>query len=211
MDEEMWRGLAATLGVAPETKEWDPLGPLTLAATSEVKLLLASQVYRYTDTTWDGALDLVDKAQRRTRAALAVENLIVPIGDVRGTLQRLSDDGFLLAVATTDDREPTEQGLETLGIASLFAAIVCGDDGISLKPAPDMALAICQRLGVAPEHAIMVGDTTADLIMARRAGYLRAIGVTSGALPRELLAPHAHLIIPDIHAIRVIESVEGAP
>ena len=211
MNEAMWQGVAATLGIDHETREWDPLGPLTLASTSEVVLLLASQVYRYADATWDAALELVGEAQRRTRAALATLDLVRPIGDVQSTLQRLYNHGFLLAVATTDDREPALAGLEKLGIASVFAEIVCGDDGIRPKPAPDMALAICERLGVPPEQAIMVGDTTADLMMARRAGYCCAIAVTSGAQPRELLAPHADLVIPDIHAIQVAAPAKSTP
>ena len=131
-------------------------------------------------------------------------DLLEPIGDVKGTLQRLKDQGLLLALATTDDRIPTEEALHELGLSSLFATTICGDDGIPLKPAPDMAREICSRLGVAPQEAMMVGDTVADLIMAREAGYGHLIGVTSGALSRDLLAPHADMVISDIHAIEIV-------
>jgi HAD superfamily hydrolase (TIGR01509 family) len=133
-----------------------------------------------------------------------VEELTMPIGDVRGTLERLKRHGLLLALATTDTRATTERALAHLGLSPLFATILCGDEGIPLKPAPDMALEICRRLSVPPQEAIMVGDTSVDLTMARKAGYAWAIGVTSGALSREALAPYADLIIPDIHAIEVL-------
>ena len=44
LDEAAREGLAGTLGYDLETGEWDPLGPLTLASTGEVSLLLASQL-----------------------------------------------------------------------------------------------------------------------------------------------------------------------
>jgi len=197
------RGLAGTLGYDPQSGAWDPLGPLTIAATGEVALLIASQLYRYQGKTWEEALAVVARAEEIARATLPVEKLTVPIGDVRGTLERLRRHGLLLALATTDVRATTERSLAHLGLSPLFATILCGDDGIPLKPAPDMALEICRRLGVAPQEAIMVGDTSVDLTMARRAGYAWAVGVTSGALSREALAPYADLIIPDIHAIEI--------
>jgi len=195
--------LDAALGVDPLTRAWDPRGPLTLASTAEIGLLLAGSLYRHLDVPWDMAVPLVQEAERDAREELATRDLVQPIGDVRGWLQRLRAAGLLLALATTDERASTEQNLAKLGLESFFQAVVCGDDGIPLKPAPDMALAVCRRLGVAPADAIMVGDTIADLDMARRAGFARAIGVTSGANSAQALAPHADLVIPDIHAIEV--------
>ncbi len=206
LDERTRLGLAGTLGYDPATGEWDPLGPLTLASTKEIALLEASQLYRYQGKTWDEALAIVDRAERIARTRLSIEDLITPIGDVRGALQRLKRHGILLALATTDDRAQTEQMLLKLELASLFATTVCGDDGFANKPAPDMALEICRRLGIAPERAIMIGDTIADMTMARQAGYAYAIAVTSGALSRQALAPHADLVIPDIHAIEIVSA-----
>ncbi|MCD6519497.1 MAG: HAD family hydrolase [Anaerolineae bacterium] len=210
LKEETWQALAGTLGFDPHSGEWDPKGPLTMAATSEVALLLASQIYRYEGKDWEEALEIVAQAEQRARAQLLEEDLIQPIGDIQGTLGRLRDAGILLALATTDDRKPTERTLKKLGIAPLFATIVCGDDGIPLKPAPDMAQEICQRLGIPPEEAMMVGDTTADLIMAREAGYRYTVGVTSGAHSAEMLAPYADWVVPNIHAIHVLKQGEKA-
>ena len=41
------RAMAESLGLDLATGEWDPLGPLTLAATGEVTAIVASQLYRY--------------------------------------------------------------------------------------------------------------------------------------------------------------------
>ena len=206
MDRATQEGLAGTLGYELGSGVWDPLGPLTLASTKEVALLMASQLYRYQHQTWDQALAVVAAAERHARASLPLDRLIRPIGDVRTTLVQLRKSGPVLALATTDDREQTEQSLKQLGIGDLFATTVCGDDGIPNKPAPAMALEICRRLDKAPGEAMMVGDTIADMTMARRAGFAHAIAVASGALPRDALAPHADLVIDDIHEIRVVSS-----
>ena len=204
MDAPLRRAIAETLGVDAATGAWDPLGPLTLASTGEIGLLLAGLLYRYRSLPWDEALELVQAAERAARERIAALDLVQPIGDVRGWLRRLRDAGLRIAVVTTDERAFTEEGLTRLGLAPLIDAMVCGDDGIPLKPAPDAALEVCRRLDVAPERAIMVGDTIADMTMARRAGLARAIGVASGALSAEALAPHADLVVADIHAIEVV-------
>ena len=203
LDSATREGFAGTLGYDPKTGEWDSMGPLTIASTSEVALLMAGQIYRYQNKTWDEALAIIQKAETIARSILTQEDLAKPIGDVRATLHQLRDRGILLALATTDERTLTELHLQKLDIVSLFATTVCGDDGIPLKPAPDMGIEICRRLDVAPHDTIMIGDTVADLIMAREAGFSHAIAVTSGAVSREKLAPYADLVIPDIHAIKV--------
>ncbi|MEA3408305.1 MAG: HAD-IA family hydrolase [Chloroflexota bacterium] len=195
---------AATLGYDPQTDLWDPLGPLTLAATNECVLLMAGQLYRCQDVDWNRAITLVSQAEDVARDRLEAQDLVEPIGDVRGRLQQLKAQKIRLAVATTDKRSTTERNLEKLGIADLLETIVCGDDEVPLKPAPDMALAVCRRLGVDPREGMMVGDTVGDMLMARRAGYGHLVGVTSGAQTADVLRPNAHVVIPDIHAIEVL-------
>ena len=83
-------------------------------------------------------------------------------------------------MATTDDRDPTERTLAALGVAGRIDATVCADDGIAVKPAPDMVLHLCATLGVEPARTAVVGDTAADLRMARAAGAGLVIGVLTG-------------------------------
>lgn len=203
------QGIAGVLGYAPETGSWDPTGPLTLASTRELGVLLAGQIYQHERKTWDESLAVVGHAELNARRIMLAGGHIKPVGDVRGFLQRLRASHVVVALATTDDREATEQALKDLDIESLFTTTICGDDGLPLKPAPDMALEICRRVCIAPEEAIMVGDTIADMTMAHGAGFACAVGVTSGALPAATLAPYADVLVPDIHAIEIIPCVAG--
>ncbi len=207
---EARQGLAATLGFDLVTRAWDPLGPLTLAATREVVVLIASQLYRYAGLTWPAALDQVERANRAAYDSLPMDELAQPIGDVAGLLGRLRSAGMLLGLVTADDRAPTMATMQRLDLDGYWDAVICGDDGYPHKPAPDVALEVCRRLGVPPESAVMVGDTVGDMVMARRAGYCLAVGVTSGALGHDDLAPYADVVLGSVHDIACLKGGEGS-
>ena len=78
--------------------------------------------------------------------------------------------GLRLACVTNKPREFTLPLLDRVGLASSFAAVVAGDDVPEKKPHPALLLAACDRLGVAPSHALMIGDSVNDALAARAAG-----------------------------------------
>lgn len=106
--------------------------------------------------------------------------------------------GLKIAIATTDDRTPTLTTLQGFGVTDLVDTLVCADDGIPVKPAPDMILTICQRLNVEPGQTIMVGDALADLQMGRAAGTGLVVGVLTGVSPAATLSPQADVILNSI-------------
>jgi len=107
-----------------------------------------------------------------------------------------------VAIATTDDRDPTEAMLEAFGVKSLITTMICADDGIKAKPAPDMVAAICQRMNVHPSKVMVIGDTVADLQMARSAGAGYVIGVLSGVGSLANLTPLADILIDTIDTLQ---------
>ena len=109
-DTVFWQELQAVLGYGPDPDEWDPLGPLTLASTDELALLIAGALYVHAGRTWSQAQAMARAAENAARAAIAEQDLLQPIGDVAGTLRRLHEAGVLLAVATTDNRGPRRGG-----------------------------------------------------------------------------------------------------
>jgi len=106
-------------------------------------------------------------------------------GGVGEMLGALADEGYLLAVATGKSRRGLDYALEQTGLVGLFHATRTADEAFS-KPHPQMLLEILDELGVAPKDAVMIGDTTYDLEMARSA-RTHAVGVTSGGHSREEL------------------------
>lgn len=109
-------------------------------------------------------------------------------------------DDVMLGVATGKSRKGVANLFDKTGWERLFVTIQTADDHPS-KPAPDMVLAALAETGVAPEHALMVGDSTYDVEMACAAG-VRALGVSWGYhAPDALLAAGAHGILEDFAAL----------
>lgn len=65
------------------------------------------------------------------------------------------------------------------GLTEAFSVVRTADDCPS-KPHPAMVIESCAELGIDPAHAIVVGDTTFDMEMARAAGAT-ALGVSWGS------------------------------
>jgi phosphoglycolate phosphatase-like HAD superfamily hydrolase len=124
--------------------------------------------------------------------------LAQPVTDLPALLRRLRRRVGTFAVATSDDRDPTERTLAALGIDSEFAALACADDGHPGKPAPDPVLVLCRLLGVDPARTAVVGDSPADLQMGRAASVARTIGVLSGVGDRASLEPLADLVLASV-------------
>jgi phosphoglycolate phosphatase-like HAD superfamily hydrolase len=121
-----------------------------------------------------------------------------PLVDLPALFGALRARGIRIAVATSDDRTPTEMTLAGLGVADLVSAVIGADDGVAVKPAPDMVLSLCRVLGIIPARVAVVGDAVDDLEMGRAAGAGLVVGVLSGVSTAALLAPHADVVIPSV-------------
>ena len=124
-----------------------------------------------------------------------------PLTDLDALFRGLRAGGRRIAVATADDRESTRRTLAALGLDDLVDAVVCADDGLPSKPAPDAVLQVCRELGVEPSRAAVVGDSPADLEMGRAAGAGLVIGVRTGVGEAVHLAA-ADMVIDSVADLR---------
>lgn len=105
---------------------------------------------------------------------------------VLGGLSRLRVAGCRLAVATGKSRRGLQRVMDGHGCHGWFDITRCADETAS-KPDPLMLNEILAHCRVAPERAVMVGDSLFDLHMAARA-RMDAVAVSYGAQPGEALA-----------------------
>lgn len=146
-----------------------------------------------------------DRSQSAVKEAWFVPDpvtLAKPFTDVHKLFTNIHNRGIKIAIATTDDRHPTEAMLKAFGVTDLIATMVCADDGIKAKPAPDMVTTICARMQLDPRKAIVIGDTVADMQMGRSAGAGRVIGVLSGVGLLEHLTPLADILIDTVDTLQ---------
>jgi phosphoglycolate phosphatase-like HAD superfamily hydrolase len=121
-----------------------------------------------------------------------------PFTDTRALFGQLTDQGIKVAIATADDRAPTQVLVDAFDIEEFISCMVCADDGIPSKPAPDMALTLCRQMNVDPSNVMVIGDTTSDLKMARAARAGLAVGVLSGVSSARDLAGLADILIESV-------------
>jgi phosphoglycolate phosphatase len=114
---------------------------------------------------------------------------------IRDTITALVRRGdVLLGIATGKSRRGVARLLEREGWHGTFLTIQTADDHPS-KPHPSMIMAALAEAGVTPEAAVMVGDTSFDMAMARSAS-VGALGVAWGYhRPDLLVAAGAHSVI----------------
>ena len=201
-DQELERDLYHSLGYDPLQRRTVPRSPLAIATTGQLQTIAAGTLYRR-GIPWPEAEDRTRLVFQPGGTDLNLADLIRPVGDVVGLFTRLRAAGVAVAVVTTDHRTETGDTLEFLGVAHLVDHLVCGDDGIPPKPAPDMLLAVGARSGVAPARCAVVGDTVADLLMASRAGAGFKVAVLTGAGDPVQLRSHADVVVGSIDAIAV--------
>lgn len=110
----------------------------------------------------------------------------------RTTLRAFHRAGLLQATVTGKRAADCERILRGLGLVSEIDAYLGGDSAARPKPAPDLALAAMERLGVTPADSVVIGDTRTDMRMARAAGVL-AVQVLWGVEPAQV--PEADLTV----------------
>ncbi|AUZ34956.1 family 65 glycosyl hydrolase [Arthrobacter sp. PGP41] len=115
-------------------------------------------------------------------------------------LRTLSDAGILMGVVTSSRNASSV--LEAAGIPGSFGVILDGSAAASLglrgKPAPDVFLAAAFRLGVSPSHAVVIEDSVAGVLAARRGGFGLVVGIDRSGTRRELEAAGAGTVLNDV-------------
>jgi HAD superfamily hydrolase (TIGR01509 family) len=75
-----------------------------------------------------------------------------------------------LALASNSPRRLVDAALATARLTDVFEVIVTSDDVAQSKPAPDIYLLACQRLGVDPAEVLALEDSSAGVASAKAAG-----------------------------------------
>ncbi len=84
--------------------------------------------------------------------------------------------------------------VEALGLSPFFTAVYGGNSFETKKPDPLGALTILQETGVSADRALIVGDSSVDVLTGRNAG-LATCGVTYGFAPHTLEEVQPDMVI----------------
>jgi putative hydrolase of the HAD superfamily len=128
-----------------------------------------------------------DKVEQAMIHFFAARNAVVPYDDVLPGLLRLKGRVKIGSVSNGN------ADLQAIGLAHHFAVSVAAHQLGRAKPDPEIFLAACRELGVAPAEAVYVGDDVLlDVRGAQQAG-LRAVWLNRTASRKHL----EHAVVPD--------------
>lgn len=97
----------------------------------------------------------------------------------------LGGNGLRMAVLSNKPVNPSRDILRTLGLNEFFVKIYGGNSFATKKPDSLGVNTLLQETGVSAEEALMIGDSSVDVLTGRNAG-LWTCGVTYGFAPHSL-------------------------
>lgn len=120
--------------------------------------------------------------------------------NVREALDELHAAGKHLAVLTNKPVRFSETLIQRLGLQDHFFRIYGGNSFTEKKPHPVGLQALMSERSIAPEHTVMVGDSSVDILTARNAGAF-ACGVSWGFRPEDFADAPPDLLINDMREL----------
>lgn len=95
---------------------------------------------------------------------------IGPVQGAKELIKSIYEDGVPLALATSSWPVVMDTVLDAFEIRQYFLSVLSGGSLPASKPDPAIYLLSAERLGVAPEDCLVIEDTAAGILAAKRAG-----------------------------------------
>jgi HAD superfamily hydrolase (TIGR01549 family) len=120
-------------------------------------------------------IKLLDWRARSRRHKLKEYWLIPGVGEMLNTLA----EKYPIGIVSARDERSSHAFIDQFRIGDLFKVIVTSQSTRHTKPFPDPMRYAAEKLAIAPENCLMVGDTPVDIRSARLAG-MQSVGVLCG-------------------------------
>lgn len=145
----------------------------------------------------DDRLDEGDAIYHELFYEIAPKHITIYPG-VRESLEAFAAKGLRMGIATSRTEHSLVLLLEQHGIRQYFEVLGNVQCVSRPKPAPDLVRWVLERFGAEPQEAMVIGDTTYDILMGSSAGC-RTCAVSYGNHPVELLrSASPDLIVGDL-------------
>jgi phosphoglycolate phosphatase len=203
--EEFRRAISRAVGYDVDYRTITPGGPLA-EATREQTLKIVINFLHQRGFPFENAEYMARESFRLADLELGLDELIRPMDGLYPLLRALNAKNITLACLTNDGHRRAQAVLEFLEISTFFQLILGGDEVNRPKPDPEMIESACKQLTLFPHQIVYIGDSVADMIMAKKAGAGLAVGVLGGASDQSLLSPEADVVIPNLRAISVLDN-----
>ncbi len=126
---------------------------------------------------------------------------IQPLPGATELLHSLQQHHIPTGIVTSKSQQRADLQLQHLGWHHYFDTVIGLTGERRQKPDPHTVQLACEQLQIVPEHIVMVGDGTADMKAASRAGVL-PVALTGHFCDEEMYAAGAVRCFSDLHQVR---------
>jgi phosphoglycolate phosphatase len=145
---------------------------------------------------------IVQTAFMKASSSFTNKQSLTPVfAGIKELLAQLQAAELKLAVLSADVLPNIQSFAELYDLSQYFAAYQGAVEGLS-KPNPKLFHLACEALAVDPSKTLMIGDSRADIELAKNAGAAGAIGVHWG-WPQPFELPNADVMLGEMGAIQV--------
>jgi HAD superfamily hydrolase (TIGR01509 family) len=145
-------------------------------------------------------LDPVPLCAEHRAWQLQRRHLVKPFPHAATVLRALREAGVRLAAVTARSRISSLGTLADAGLDGLLEFTISAEDVARMKPDPEALLVALHRLNVTPARAVMIGDTTADILAGKAAG-VTTMGVLYGFHGAGLAQVNPDFLVRDIREL----------
>lgn len=162
-----------------QENQLNPAGLMAVGSRRDNQIAAAAYVAE-TGRDWVDSLEIVASAFDEADRYIQNKAQQTPLfeGAVE-LLKSLSSVGLKIGVLSSDITENVRDFVRTYQLESYISLEMGVFAGLS-KPDPKLFHQACEQLGVQPVNALMVGDSQADVEMARSAGAAGCVAVSWG-------------------------------
>lgn len=150
-------------------------------------------------------LDIDELVREHNEVQDAMTDLIKPYPHTKSILEEWHVRGVKLCLFTSGSMMMIYRNFKAAGIDNvdeLFDSIITADEDLPRKPEPHAILELLQRVDVAPENAVVIGDHAYDMIAGSRARLGLKIGILHGVgTQHELLTAGADFLAGSLGSI----------
>lgn len=118
-----------------------------------------------------------------------------PYDGIVEVMKKLRKAGYHLAVVSNKRQEAVEKLCEVF-FQDCFDIAMGDQEGMQIKPAPDMVYQVLKQLEIEKSEAVYIGDSDVDIMTAKNSG-LDCISVEWGFRDKEFLIAHGATTIID--------------
>lgn len=137
------------------------------------------------------------------------DNMCKAFDGVIELLKSLKSKNIKIAIVTSKRKDMAMRGLKISNILEYVDVIMSPEDTDKHKPDPQPAIRACEKLNVKPEEAIMVGDSSYDLLCGKDAGCLTCgVSYTVVDINRLLDTKPTYMIKYPTELLQVLFSME---